>query len=486
MTAETLSPAVQREKIDGYAGLYDHTVVGWPEDLDVSGAVSIWGRDLAPWLTNAHQIAMWDLIIVAKLDRLTRSIIDFGKFIEWCNEHGKTIVSVSESLDFSTAAGRLFAGILVMFAQFERERMSERRRDRAQADKARGWWGGGWTPYGFEAVKVENHYELVVNEAEKAVVERMAEDIKNGMSATQLADNMEAEGIPTRRGGKWASTTIYDILRNPDTVLDDTTWTNLQPIIGAALRPKNVRYDAAMLSMVVTCANCGHKMCLQRTRRGTDVWAYYRCYRKPKCGAKMIPQAPMEAAVNDAMTDLSGYGGAERVERRAIPGNNRQALIDEAARSIAALSEKWVAKKLTRDEYSRQIDMLLDEQELAEAMPIVPDSYEPIGTGQLIADWWRSLTDQGKRHWLISQEWKIHAKTYGGDPIVTIEPSHGLTADMEALDIDRRYYSALEKIWPQGVDPRSVGAPPHTIPGISGIAGALPAAIDPPYEAPED
>lgn len=464
MTAETISPEIQRERIQLQARLDGDTVIGWVEDLDVSGAVSIWARDLSPWLTNPELIGLWDAVSVAKLDRLTRSIVDFGKFIEWCAEHDKTIKSVAEKLDFGTAAGRLFAGILVMFAQFERERMGERRRDRAQADKARGWWGGGWTPYGYRAVKVDDHFELEEEPAEIEILKRIAADLLGGLSASRIAEELNAEGVPTKRprkpkkgeGGElipveqptWASTTIYDIMRREDTPLDIEVWTDLQPIISAALRPKVNRYDAAMLSMVALCGKCGQPRCVQNTRREDDVWTYYRCYNK-QCDAKMIRADDLDAAVDSAMTDPEGYGGFERIERRRIPGNNRQRLIDEAARSMAELSARFTAKTISRTEYREMLDMLLDEQERAEALPVVPDSYEPTRTSQTVAAWWESLTDQGRRHWLMTQEWKIWTwapDKRGGTPVVVIEHSQGLDEDMRALGIYTRYYDTLAKL----------------------------------------
>jgi site-specific DNA recombinase len=465
LTEETLSPEVQREKIELQAKIDGNTIIGWAEDLDVSGAVSIWNRDLEPWLTNPELVRLWDAVCVAKLDRFTRSIVDFGKFIEWCALNGKTILSVAEKLDFSTAAGRLFAGILVMFAQFERERMGERRRDRAQADKARGWWGGGWTPYGYRAVKVDDHFELVEEPSEVAILNRIAKDMLAGVAATRIADELNAEGVPTKRPRKakkgengelvpvtqptWASTTIFNILRREDVPLDLDVWTDLQPIISAALRPKVNRYDAGMLSMAALCGRCGQPRNIQHTKREESLWRYYRCYNKA-CKEKMIRAEDLESAVNDAMTDPDGYGSFERIERKRVPGNDRQRLIDDAARNVAELNARFVATKtLSRAEYRETLDMLLDEQERAEAMPIVPDTYEPVRTGQTVAAWWETLTDQGKRHWLMSQDWKIWTWApgkRGGDPVVVVEHSQGLDDDMRALDIDTAYWDTLKRI----------------------------------------
>jgi DNA invertase Pin-like site-specific DNA recombinase len=160
-TDESTSVERQREQIQHTAKVRGDDVVFISEDVDVSGAVSPFSRpDLGPWLTDPAKVAQWDTLVVAKMDRLSRSLIDFAGLLKWCQAHGKVIVSVSESLDFGTAVGRLMAQILMMFAEFERERMSERRADAAVKIRSNGHYGGGSTAYGYRTVKVNNHHEL--------------------------------------------------------------------------------------------------------------------------------------------------------------------------------------------------------------------------------------------------------------------------------------------------------------------------------------
>ena len=104
--------------------------------------------DLGPWLTDPDKVRRWDAIMVHKLDRLTRSLIDFIALLDWCKAHGKTFISVSESLDFSTAHGRMFAQLLAMFAEFERSRISERRADHARKARELARWDGRAVPTG--------------------------------------------------------------------------------------------------------------------------------------------------------------------------------------------------------------------------------------------------------------------------------------------------------------------------------------------------
>src|SRR5579859_5316793 len=127
-TDESTSIARQREQIELTTRARGDTLVHITEDTDVSGAVAPDRRpELGPWLTDPSLVGQWDVLMVAKLDRLTRSSQDFARLVEWCQDHGKTLVSISESIDLGTAAGRLAVDIFVRFAQYERERMSERR-----------------------------------------------------------------------------------------------------------------------------------------------------------------------------------------------------------------------------------------------------------------------------------------------------------------------------------------------------------------------
>jgi len=100
---------------------HGHTVVALTQDTDESGSIAPQDRDdLGPWLTDRAKLAQWDILCVAKLDRLTRSVRHFDDLRIWADEHGKTIASVAESLDLSTSTGRMFANLFAMFAQFER------------------------------------------------------------------------------------------------------------------------------------------------------------------------------------------------------------------------------------------------------------------------------------------------------------------------------------------------------------------------------
>jgi site-specific DNA recombinase len=205
LTDETTSPARQREQITGYAGIHGHTVIHITEDLDVSGATSPFDRDdLGPWLTDPEKIKLWDCLIVAKLDRLTRSLRDFDDFREWCDQHGKTFMSVSESIDLTTPTGRMFANLLAMFAQFQRERTAELRAEAADTIRKAGRWGGGVVPFGYEAYKdgaawylrtCDDTCPLGLNLAAETAA--MAGEVIKGIPVQQIVAGLNERGVPT-------------------------------------------------------------------------------------------------------------------------------------------------------------------------------------------------------------------------------------------------------------------------------------------------
>ena len=103
-----------------------------------------------------------DIIVVYKVDRLTRSLADFAKLVELFDQHGVSFVSVTQQFNTTTSMGRLTLNVLLSFAQFEREVTSERIRDKISASKRKGLWVGGMAPLGYDT----KDRKITVNEAE--------------------------------------------------------------------------------------------------------------------------------------------------------------------------------------------------------------------------------------------------------------------------------------------------------------------------------
>ena len=107
-----------------------------------------------------------DVVVVYKIDRLTRSLLDFAKIVEVFDAHSVSFVSVTQAFNTATSMGRLTLNVLLSFAQFEREVTGERIRDKIAASKKKGMWMGGYPPLGYDV----KDRKLVVNEAEADTV----------------------------------------------------------------------------------------------------------------------------------------------------------------------------------------------------------------------------------------------------------------------------------------------------------------------------
>jgi len=146
-----------------------------------------------------------DIVVVYKVDRLTRSLADFAKLVDRFDKTGASFVSITQSFNTTTSMGRLTLNVLLSFAQFEREVTGERIRDKIAASKAKGMWMGGNLPLGYDAPTDPTTRALVVNEAEAAQVRLIFERYLALGHGSGLAVWLDQNGIRskahvTRRG----------------------------------------------------------------------------------------------------------------------------------------------------------------------------------------------------------------------------------------------------------------------------------------------
>src|SRR5260370_29510093 len=156
----------QREACEAYVKSQAHE--GWRllreryDDGGLAGA-SLERPALQQLLAEVRQGSV-DVIVVYKVDRLTRSLADFAKLVETFDEHGVSFVSVTQSFNTTSSMGRLTLNVLLSFAQFEREGIGERVRDKIAASKRKGLWVGGPVPLGYRCL--DKKLEIVREEAE--------------------------------------------------------------------------------------------------------------------------------------------------------------------------------------------------------------------------------------------------------------------------------------------------------------------------------
>ncbi|WP_170462245.1 recombinase family protein, partial [Ruegeria arenilitoris] len=166
-----------------------------------------------------------DMVVVYKIDRLTRSLTDFAKLVERLEQANCSFVSVTQSFNTSSSMGRLTLNVLLSFAQFEREVTAERIRDKIAASKKKGLWMGGNLPLGFDRHPDPKARTLVVNQEEASTVRRLFDLYAELRCLRRVAEQAAAEGLRSKRVVRTDGTVrgncllsrgqIYYLLRNP-------------------------------------------------------------------------------------------------------------------------------------------------------------------------------------------------------------------------------------------------------------------------------
>src|SRR3977135_4390892 len=247
-----------------------------------------------------------DVVGVYKIDRRARSLMDFSRLVEVFDQHKVTFVSVTQSFNTTTSMGRLMLNVLLSFAQFEREVIGERIRDKFAASRKRGMWMGGWAPLGYEV----KDRKLVVNEIDAKLLRSIFQRFLKVGSATTLARQLIAESIRNKYGKLIDKGMLYKILNNPVYVgvamhkgvsypgehigiIDRKTWDKVQvQFKGAAAR----RAHTPALLKGIIFGPTGVAMSPTHTRKNGRLYRYYLSQTVLKRGAGECPIARVPAA----------------------------------------------------------------------------------------------------------------------------------------------------------------------------------------------
>jgi site-specific DNA recombinase len=258
-----------------------------------------------------------DVVVVYKMDRLSRSLMDFAKLAEVFDRHGVTFVSTTESFNTTTSVGRLHLHMILSFAEYEREVIGERIRDKFAASRRKGMWMGGWAPLGYDV----KDRKLVVNGPEAELVRSIFERFVKIGSATKLAQALAAEGVVGKRGKPIDKGAIYKLLNNRlyigeavhkgesypgehEAIVHQTRWNEAHFILQESPRKRagmTRRQTPALLKGLIF-GPTGAAMSPAHTRRKQKLYRYYVSQTALKQGAdacpvKRIPAAEIEAVV---------------------------------------------------------------------------------------------------------------------------------------------------------------------------------------------
>ena len=330
-----------------------------------------------------------DVVVCYKIDRLSRSLLDFTKLVEVFDRHEVTFVSTTQSFNTTTSMGRLTLNMLLSFAQFEREVIGERIRDKFAASRKRGIWMGGWTPLGYDV----KDRKLIVNEAEAATVRMLFEQFVKLGSATKLVAQATKDGVKNKNGKPIDKSFLYKVIRNPvyigeavhkgtsypgehQAIIGRKLWDKVRAIIKISPRTRagHTRAKTPSLLKGLIFGPTGLALTPTHTRRGGKLYRYYvstavASSGRAACPVGLIPAGSIETAVIDQIQALVAAPeivvATWKAARKADPS-----VTEENVRG-ALVSFKGLWNELFPEEQSRIVRLLVERVDiLAESVSI--------------------------------------------------------------------------------------------------------------------
>ena len=307
---EACEAYIQSQKPEGWVPIDDRY-----DDGGISGATL--ERPALERILADIEAGLVDIVVVYKIDRLSRSLMDFAKLVGVFETHGVTFVSITQQFNTTTPMGRLTLNILLSFAQFEREVTAERIRDKVAASRRKGMWMGGNVPLGYDV----KERKLVVNPEEAATVRMIFERFPAVGSATALVKSLVAKGVVTKRGKPIDKGALYRLLNNRvyigeavhkgksypgehEAIVSRALWDKVHVVLKESPRVRaNITraQTPALLKGLVFGAD-GRAMTPTHTRKRGRLYRYYAAVglakgEIPAGVVRRVPAAEIEAAV---------------------------------------------------------------------------------------------------------------------------------------------------------------------------------------------
>ncbi len=354
----------QRESSESYINSQKHE--GWvplPDRYDDGGFTGAnVERPALQKLLNDIKEGRINCVVVYKVDRLSRSLLDFTQMLEFFDKNNVTFVSITQHFNTTTSMGRLTLNILLSFAQFEREIISERTKDKLSAIRKKGQWLGGRPAIGYEVEKGTKR--LIVNPNEAAIIKEIFNlYLQNGNSLSTVVTILNERGYLSRtwtikngsiRGGKKLKLgTLQSIINNvlyigkvkyegqiydgqQPPIIDEETFKRTQEkLFDNRIYRKNYNKDCfGLLSHLLKCKTCGTPMVHTYTARpGRKRYRYYICTNSQNRRYKLCPNSSINAQETEAET--------LKIIRKVISENKEKFDINHENEVDKLLSSSW-------------------------------------------------------------------------------------------------------------------------------------------------
>jgi DNA invertase Pin-like site-specific DNA recombinase len=325
-----------------------------------------------------------DVVVVYKIDRLSRALMDFAKLVEVFDRNRVTFIAVTQSFNTTTSMGRLTLNILLSFAQFEREVIGERIRDKFAASRRKGIWMGGWAPLGYDI----KDRKLILNEPEAKLVRSIFARFARSTPPRALVAGLAKERALNKQGKSIDKGYLYRVLNNRvylgeavhkgvahpgehDAIIERNLWDQVHALISESPRKRAVRptgRSPAMLKGIIF-GPMGAAMTPGHTRKNGKLYRYYistDVIRNGTCACpvRRVPAAQIEEIVVaqiKAMVQAPEIIVATwRAAKQAIKGLTERQVRDELCRFDDLWSELFPA------EQARIIQLLVGRIDISE------------------------------------------------------------------------------------------------------------------------
>ena len=377
----------QRESAEAFIASQQHE--GWeclPDQYDDGGfSGGSLERPALNRLLEDIKSGKIDCVVVYKVDRLSRSLLDFARIMETFDKHGVSFVSVTQHFNTTHSMGRLTLNILLSFAQFEREIIGERIRDKIAAQRRKGKWSGGIPILGYDVDRSNPSPKLVVNAEEAVQVRRIFALYQELGSLLPVVKAVHRLGLCNKewktksglqRGGKaFDKCSIYTLLTNPlyaglirhkdmihkgehEPIIESSIFETVQRQLKKNGRGRGnhlVNKHGAILKRLLRCSACDCAMAHTFTRKQEKIYRYYSCTNAIKNGRDACPTPNLPAAEIEqvVLNQIRAIGAEAEIQNLVIAQINasqnkqleelqthRQQLERQLSRDHAELSKR--------------------------------------------------------------------------------------------------------------------------------------------------
>ena len=331
-----------------------------------------------------------DCIVTYKVDRLSRSLLDFSKLLEFFDKNNVTFVSITQAFNTNTSMGRLTLNILLSFAQFEREIISERTRDKMSAARKKGRWIGGKPVLGYDYDRVNKR--LVPNPQEAKLIRRIFELYLKEKSLLKTAMALNKEGYKSKsyktlsgreiRGHPFKNTRVQYIVHNyayigkihyqgklydglHAAIVDDDTFKKAQDLLAKNRVERETKKNAkcpGLLTHILKCQPCNARMFHTYAVKNRKRYRYYVCMNAQKAGYSLCPTKTVNAQniENYVFESLNKIAGD--MKNDAILTNDPvwEVLFPQEQRRIMAL----ILKQAEYDPGTKKLSLSLNKEGL--------------------------------------------------------------------------------------------------------------------------